>query len=104
MQPMTPEDPQSQTSFIPTAASAPHAAPDSTVQKPDTNQPFFYYTTDQEDDLHLPPGDGQEDQMGGPSSPFVLPFQHSGAMPPMPPTGNASSHSMAGTTSFPATP
>ncbi|GER86573.1 hypothetical protein KDW_07350 [Dictyobacter vulcani] len=83
MQQMPPEDAQNQTIFtsIPSMSGSQQPLKEE-KPVPEKKQPLFYT---QEDDLDpyvppmddLPPMDDQANQ----STPFVLPFQHSGAMP-----------------------
>ena len=85
MQNTTPEDEKDQPIFTPLANSGSdsqqpvHNAVNAAQQG---NQQSFFYTQEQDDDfdLQLPPIDEQDDQANQ-SSPFVLPFQNSAAMP-----------------------
>ncbi|WP_126554874.1 hypothetical protein [Dictyobacter kobayashii] len=76
------EESQDQTVFTPQVPSMSGSQPPlhggKSVQ-PENNQSLFY-TQEDDLDLHIPLIDEQEDQMDQ-SSPFVLPFQNSAAMP-----------------------
>ena len=83
-----PEDEQKPTTFTfqENTASGPHFMINSATNSagPGTNQTLFYTQEQDEDlDLHLPPIDDQnsQEERADQSSPFVLPFQNSAAMP-----------------------
>ena len=82
MQNKPPENVEDQTVFTPLAPSI--SGPQSPLHagkpvQPEHHQPLFY-TQEDDLDLQLPPIDEQDEQ-GSLSSPFVLPFQNSAAMP-----------------------
>lgn len=91
MQNMTPDNAQGQTVFTsPVHATSGSQQPlqnalNATKPMQPGNQPSFFYTQDQEDDLdfHLPL-ESEQDDPAEQSSPLVLPFQHSAPMPTLP--------------------
>jgi hypothetical protein len=85
MQNTNPEDEKVQPIFTPVVNSGSGSQPpvqNAVNAGQPGNQQSFFYTQEQDDDfdLQLPPIDEQDDQANQ-SSPFVLPFQNSAAMP-----------------------
>lgn len=98
MQTMTPDDPQDQTLFTPLVNAAPDSPlPTENVANPAPSggNPLFYRQED-EVNLQLPLVDEQEN-LAAPSSPFVLPFQNSAAMPTVAHMGAQGSQGAMGT-------
>ena len=82
MQNTPPKDPQDQTIFnpIPSLSGAQPPLQGGNQAQPGKQQPLFYTLEEDDPDLQLPLLDEPDDQADQ-SSPFVLPFQNSAAMP-----------------------
>jgi hypothetical protein len=106
MQNIIPEDSQEQTVLTSQVNSASGSQPplDNVVNpaQPGSKQPFFY-TQEDDLDLHLPLVEEQDDQAGQ-SSPFVLPFQNSAAMPTLAQMDAQGAHGPMGTSLASAPP
>ncbi len=105
MQNTNPEDEKDQPIFTPVVNSGSGSQPpvqNAVNAGQPGNQQSFFYTQEQDDDfdLQLPPIDEQDDQANQ-SSPFVLPFQNSAAMPKIATMNTQDAQVSMGTTSTP---
>ncbi|WP_126601573.1 hypothetical protein [Dictyobacter aurantiacus] len=82
MQQTPPENAQDHTVFTPIPSMSGSQQPPQEEKTPPSGKQSLFYTQEDDLDLHLPQVDEQDDQADQ-SSPFVLPFQPSGAMPTM---------------------